>query len=182
MNRERPLTATNGASRGNPELRLRERVQTSTVSIREATSEDLEAITHLRLAFLAAHRRADAAIFSPEFLHQTRDFLRRHIDSGSIRSWLADADGEHIGAVSMLILDLAPRPEDRSGREGYIINMYVDPGHRRQGIGRSLLERCLADASELRLRRLLLYTTDDGRPLYTELGFTPNPNWMELPL
>jgi GNAT superfamily N-acetyltransferase len=157
-------------------------MQTSPVRTREARPEDLDIVARLRLEFLAAHRGVDVATFSSGFQAETREFLRRHTDSGTIRSWLTEDDGEHVGAVSMLILDLAPRPEDRSGREGYIINMYVDPGYRWRGIGRSLLERCLAAAEELRLRRLLLYATDDGRPLYARTGFAPNPSWMELPL
>lgn len=82
----------------------------------------------------------------------------------------------------MLILDLAPRPEDVTGMEGYIVNMYVDRAHRQRGVGKSLLGECLNAATELGLRRLLLYATDDGRSLYSGAGFATNPSWMELSL
>ncbi len=157
-------------------------MQTSIVRTREARPEDLDIVTRLRLEFLAAHRGVAATTFPADFHAATRAFLQRHTDNGTIRSWLTDDDSEYVGAVSMLILDLAPRPEDRSGREGYIINMYVEPGYRRLGIGRSMLDRCLTAAEDLRLRRLLLYATDDGRPLYAAAGFAPNPSWMELTL
>jgi GNAT superfamily N-acetyltransferase len=87
-----------------------------------------------------------------------------------------------VGVVTMLLLDLAPRPEDTSGLEGYLINMFVVPGHRRRGVGRQLLAECHREARELGLRRLLLHATDDGRSLYERAGFTPNSRWMELVL
>ncbi len=57
--------------------------------------------------------------------------------------------------------------------------MYVRPPFRRRGVGRALLEECLAAAQQLSLRRLLLYATDDGLPLYTSVGFSSNLMWME---
>jgi hypothetical protein len=54
--------------------------------------------------------------------------------------------------------------------------------HGSRGLGRELLGRCLEAASALSLRRLLLYATDDARPLYASVGLAPNPSWMELPL
>lgn len=149
--------------------------------VRQAEAQDLEVVAGLRLKFLAAHRGVGVASFPADFVQQTRAFLLRHAAADSICSWLAETDGELTGGVSMLILDLAPRPEDNSGREGYIINMYVDPAYRRRGIGRSLLEACVRAANDLGLRRLLLSATEDGRPLYDAAGFRTNPNWMELP-
>ena len=58
--------------------------------------------------------------------------------------------------------------------------MYVRSSHRRQGIGRRLLEACLRAAPERGLRRLNLYATADGRPLYTDRGFVARDNWMVL--
>lgn len=152
------------------------------VIIRAATDGDLEVVAELRLRFLAEHRGIDAGHLPEAFRVATVEFLRRHADSRTSRSWLAELDGVVVGVVTMLLLDLAPRPEDISGREGYIINMYVAPAHRRHGAGRGLLAAVLRGADELGLRRLLLYATDDGRRLYRSVGFRQNAKWMELPL
>ena len=82
----------------------------------------------------------------------------------------------------MLLLDLAPRPEDASGREGFLINMYVAPTNRRRGLGSLLLGECLRAARELNLRRVVLYATEEGKPLYEASGFEANPSFMELRL
>ena len=151
--------------------------------IRAATDDDLDLLVALRVRFLAEHRGVDETQLSAAFRTDTSAFLQRHQEAGTIRSWLAgDEGGDPVGVVTMLLLDLAPRPEDRSGREGYLINMWVAPPQRGHGIGRALLEACRAEADQLGLRRLLLYATDDGRPLYESVGFHPNPTWMELPL
>ncbi len=150
--------------------------------IREASERDLDVVAELRLQFLAEHRGIDATELPAGFGTTTLEFLRRHAESSTGRSWLAEHDGVAVGVVTMLLLDLAPRPEDASGSEGYLINMYVTPAHRRRGIGRELLGACRRVADELGLRRLLLYATDDGRPLYERAGFAPNPSSMELRL
>ncbi len=150
--------------------------------IRETTEADLDAVAELRLTFVAEHRGVDPTRLSMGFRTATVDFLHRHHENGTSRSWLAEHDGIAVGVVTMLLLDLAPRPEDTSGVDGYIINMYVAPNHRRRGLGRQLLAACRREADQLGLRRLLLYATPDGKPLYERAGFEPNPNWMELQL
>lgn len=152
------------------------------MDIREADADDLGVVTNLRLRFLAEHRGIDPSEFPTEFVELTRSFLDRHFEAKTSRSWIASEQGTDIAIVTMLILDLAPRPEDVTGLEGYIVNMYVDPAHRQQGVGMALLGECLNAATEIGLRRLLLYATDDGRNLYTSAGFASNPSWMELPL
>jgi GNAT superfamily N-acetyltransferase len=152
------------------------------VDIREAAVEDLDIVTRLRLRFLAEHRRVDPSELSAGFVAATRSFLDRHFEAKTSRSWVASEQGVDIGVVTMLILDLAPRPDDATGLEGYVVNMYVDRAHRRRGVGKALLGECLNAAGEIGMRRLLLHATDDGRSLYTSVGFAANPNWMELAL
>lgn len=156
--------------------------QTSPMVIREATDGDLEIVTALRLKFLAEHRSVDPGDLSESFSTMTRDFLRRQSAAETIRTWIASENRIDIGLVTMLLLDLAPRPEDASGIDGYIVNMYVEPKHRSCGTGTKLLAACLATAQEKGLRRLLLHATTDGQSLYEDAGFVTNPNWMELPL
>lgn len=154
--------------------------QTRPVLIREAAAEDFDLVVSLRLRFLAEHRHLGPDELPASFVATTHEFLHRHLHQKTALSWLATDEGAVIGGVTMLIFDLAPRPEDASGLEGYIVNMYVDRAHRRRGVGKALLGHCLDAATEIGLRRLLLYATDDGRSLYTGAGFVTNPNWMEL--
>lgn len=162
-------------------LTLRRRLhQAPTVFIRKTTEADLDAVADLRLTFMAEHRGVDPTRFPTEFRTATVDFLRRHHEDGTSCSFVVEHDGIALGVVTMLLLDLPPRPEDTSGVDGYIINMYVTPSHRRHGLGLQLLAACRREAEQLGLRRLLLHATPDGKPLYESAGFEPNPKWMEL--
>ena len=62
--------------------------------------------------------------------------------------------------------------------DGYIINMHVDTSDRSRGIGRLLVDACMADCEAMGVRRYTLYATDDGRPLYESVGFTEEHGWM----
>lgn len=147
--------------------------------IRPAEADDLDLVCRMRLAFLADHRGVDACEFSDDFDRGTRTFLRRHQQAGTIRSWLAETD-RCVGIVSMLLLDLPPQPEEPRTREGYLINLYVEPSERDRGTGRALLETCIAETAGLDIRRLLLRATAAGRPMYVDTGFGTNDDLMEM--
>jgi GNAT superfamily N-acetyltransferase len=150
--------------------------------IRRAGAHDLVLVTRMRLAFLADLRGVEPQSFPPDFVDRTRRFLELRHRSGTLLSWLAEEDRRCAGVVSVLILDMPPRLDEPRTREGYVINMYVDPADRRRGVGRALFETCIDGAVEGGLRRLMLHATDDGRLLYEETGFRPNDDWMELRL
>ena len=147
--------------------------------VRLAGTEDLDAVCTLRVRFMAEHRGLRPDDFPPDFEPRTRDFLERHARARTIRSWLADDDGVPVGVVSMLLLDMAPMPDDPRSTDGYLINMYVDPVRRGAGVGRQLLDVCIAEAIELGVHRLLLSTTPDGRPLYESAGFAADGDWLD---
>ena len=143
---------------------------------------DLDTLCRLRVAFIADHHGRRVEDLDADFTRQTRDFLTEQQQAGSIHSWLALDGATAVGAVSLLVFRMPPRPGDPRTAEGYVINMFVAPSHRRRGIGRELFAACCASADRLQLRRLLLHATPDGRPLYTAFGFAPNDAWLELPI
>jgi GNAT superfamily N-acetyltransferase len=66
---------------------------------------------------------------------------------------------------------------------------FVHPRWARQGLGRRLFERCLADAAQAGFSRLELMATLPGEPLYRALGFAELerltvslPGHVELPV
>ncbi|GAB4085921.1 GNAT family N-acetyltransferase [Myceligenerans cantabricum] len=64
----------------------------------------------------------------------------------------------------------------------WLADVVVDPGHRRRGLARLLVEGILADLDPIGLKRVLLRASDEGRALYEELGWTtvPSPHeWMQ---
>ena len=150
------------------------------VVVRRADASDVDEVVRQRLAFLSTVRHHDVEA-DADFVTSTRQFVEDEVAAERMHSWLAENDGGCIGIVSMLLWSRPPRPHDRGSRDAYIINMYVVPEHQGNGIGRLLLDTCLATADEFGIGKFLLHTTDEGRPLYESAGFAANANWLERP-
>ena len=153
------------------------RTASDAVTIRRATDDDTELVIVGRLRFLCDVRGLTPDGLSDEFLTANRRFIER-THGRSFHSWLATTDRDVVGIVSLVIFDAPPRPEERRDADGYVVNMHVVPEHRRRGIGRRLIERCMRDAEAEGVRRFTLHATADGRPLYESLGFVDEPGWM----
>ena len=61
-------------------------------------------------------------------------------------------------------------------------NVYVLPAHRRRGLARRMVGAALEYARAKKVRRVRLYTSDDARHLYENLGFIPHSRYLELKL
>ncbi|KQZ67952.1 MULTISPECIES: helix-turn-helix domain-containing GNAT family N-acetyltransferase [unclassified Lysobacter] len=83
------------------------------------------------------------------------------------RCWIAELDGERIGCV--FVIRNADDPDAAQLR-----CLLVDPRARGLGVGRRLVEACLAFAREAGYRRMLLWTNDilsSARHIYERCGF-----------
>jgi ribosomal protein S18 acetylase RimI-like enzyme len=54
-----------------------------------------------------------------------------------------------------------------------IINVYVEPDWRQQGIAERLMRHMIDFARKSGIPSLVLHASEAGRPLYERLGFTP---------
>ncbi|MFN8038950.1 MAG: GNAT family N-acetyltransferase [Acidimicrobiales bacterium] len=149
------------------------------MEIRRATVADLATVVDHRVAFVAEVRGLAADQVDAAFVEATAAFVRQGFADGSLPTWLAVDGDELLGLVSLQLQRVPPRPGELRPHDGYVLNMYVLPGARSRGVGRRLLDACLASADELGVRRFHLVATDDGRPLYESAGFAVNPTVLE---
>ena len=111
-----------------------------------------------------------------------RTWAAEKLEGGEYVGWLAtDRDGRVVAGAGVWVLDWPPTASDPTRPRGYILNMFTEPGHRRKGLARQLVGEILAWARARGLRTLILHASDEGRPLYTSLGFEPT-NEMRLRL
>ena len=68
------------------------------------------------------------------------------------------------------------------GPEAIILNVYVEPAWRRRGVGEALMRSVLTALTDLKVRRIVLHASDNGRRLYERLGFVlTNEMRLETP-
>jgi len=100
--------------------------------------------------------------------------------SGNAQLFLAYDSGVPVGCAIVSILD-DYRRYCFGIRTAHVNAVYVRPSYRRRGIGKRLVELAVSWARERGCARVRLRASDEGRPLYEQLGFAPGRE-MELEL
>jgi len=119
---------------------------------------------------------------APDLEVASRNQLETLIASGEYAGWLAECDGVVVAGVGVLLHRLLPRAGDLGLRhEAYVLNVYTEPEHRRQGLSRRLMLALMAWCRDQHLTRITLHASTFGRPVYEALGFVPT-NEMRLVL
>src|ERR1700691_1309517 len=120
-------------------------------TVRQGGDADLAAIMRLRRA---SAREQDGDQSDPGFEDAFTAWFAR--ESSRRVFWLAEAAGEPIGSMNLMVFDRMPRPGRRAGGWGYLGNAFVLAAHRNQGIGGQLLGAVLGYAAERRFARVVL--------------------------
>jgi GNAT superfamily N-acetyltransferase len=131
---------------------------------------DLDVICHHRESMFRDMGAADATLDTMR--DGFRAWLTSHLTDGSYFGFIAEDEGQPVAGVGLMVLDWPQnlRHPQASGR-GYVLNMYVEPSHRRQGLARRLMERA---EEELRTRGIgyaVLHAADAARPLYESMDW-----------
>lgn len=89
--------------------------------------------------------------------------------------FLAEEDGRPVGcAACQRFGGLYPDILEPSVRRyGYVWGVYVEPEHRRSGVGEMLTARCVEALSGDDCTHVLLHAAPMGNRLYARLGFEP---------
>src|ERR1700719_434182 len=117
--------------------------------IRDAAEADLPAIIEIYNAATAT--RISTALFGPVSVEERLPWFHRH-SPNEFPLWVAEIDGRIAGWLSFH--EFIRRHAYRGAVE---ISIYVHENFRRRGIGRTLLQKAIADAPRLTARALLGY-------------------------
>jgi ribosomal protein S18 acetylase RimI-like enzyme len=123
------------------------------VIVRAAQPDDIDAVARLWEALVAFHRELDSSL-PPAAPQGARRYARRlfdRLDDPMSRVFVAEINGQIVGYVLGVIVDLAPEMFAQEP-SGFLADIYVDAAHRRAGVGTALVDALTAWFHEKGLR------------------------------
>ena len=156
-------------------------IQWNEFTIREATPADIDIVLHQRLSMFQDMGYHDDTLLST-MLVTSRPFFAERLEDGRFRAWLVE-NSEHnvVAGGGLLILDYPSSARDPSPKRPLIVNVYTESAYRRRGIARQLMTIMIDWCRDKGFGSVVLHASNDGRPLYEQLGFTQT-NEMRLML
>lgn len=152
-----------------------------TYTLRRATIDDVPIISRQRIAMFhdmgfnddAALERMDDAFCM---------WLTNKMTSGLYRGWFAVSEaGEDVAGAGLWLNEWIPHPYDPRTVRGYVLNVYTEKAHRKQGLAKRLVSEILDFCRERDIHVVALHASDEGRHIYEALGFAES-NEMRIRL
>jgi ribosomal protein S18 acetylase RimI-like enzyme len=148
------------------------------MTFRSATPADLEIVL--------AHRRemfremgGDYARTLETFEAASRKYFGDALRDGSYYGVLCEIDGKIAAGGGVVIAAWPGSPMNFEPRRAWILNIYVEPEFRRQGLARAMMQHLIAWCREQGFQSVALHSSEYGRSLYDKLGFV-GTNEMRL--
>lgn len=138
--------------------------------IRRATPADAEGIGEQRVRMFVdagAAKEEDMVTMLRNFV----PWVRAKLADGTYTGWLAEQDGALVAGAGLWEMEWPPHFLHDEPRRAYLLNFYVAPGMRRQGLARRLLALAKAEAKARGIQVVTLHASKFGKPLYEQEGF-----------
>jgi GNAT superfamily N-acetyltransferase len=151
------------------------------IRVRTASVEDVEHILHHRRAMFEEIGYADHAVLE-DVEDLSRAYFEKALRLGRYKAWLAeDLNGQVVGGGGIVVADWPGYPGEHRAERAWILNMYTEPGARRCGVAKRLVEAMIEWCRTSGFGIVSLHASPAGRPLYEAIGFQPT-NEMTLKL
>jgi ribosomal protein S18 acetylase RimI-like enzyme len=144
------------------------------VTTRPVRLDDLELICRHREEMF---RASNAPGRSDEILRAMtasfRVWIEPRLRDGSYFGYIAEQDGAAVAGIGLMIIDWPPHPSHpNEDKRGYVLNVFVEPTHRRRGLAKMLMGLGEAEIARRGASFAILHATRMGRLLYEQTGWT----------
>lgn len=152
------------------------------IIIRKAAADELEILLEWREKVLDEVFWMSRWADSEKIMKSNKEYYKEHLEDGSHTACFAvdNGTGRIVGCGGICYQHELPSPENISGKNGYLMNIYIDPEYRRHGTGRKMVEFLIADAKSRGVEKIYLETSTAGEKLYYSLGFQTLDGYMKL--
>ncbi|MBC7811948.1 MAG: GNAT family N-acetyltransferase [Burkholderiales bacterium] len=146
----------------------------SAFAIRRATLEDLPVIiAHRRGMFEAMGHHDESKLSAMEAKFEI--WLKEKMTNDDYMGWvIVNEKHEVVASVGLWLREWIVNPNDLSGLQGHVMNVYTHPDYRRRGFSRTLMNALIDWCNEQGLNTVLLHPTNDSISLYQSMGFEPD--------
>lgn len=145
-----------------------------TLTTRPVSTDDLELICeHRERLFRESNAPGRTEqIITTQTAH-FRPWVAQRLRDKSYFGYIIEDAGRPVAGIGLMLIDWPPGPaHPTSDKRGYVLNVFVEPSHRRQGLAEKLMQMADAEFSSRGASYAVLNATRMGRPLYEKLGWT----------
>lgn len=152
------------------------------VSVKKAGLAELEPLMEWRMKVLAEVFPAKENEDRSAIRGNNEAYFRQHLADGTHTACFAvdEETGRIVGCGGICYQREMPSPDNPSGTNGYLMNIYTIPELRGEGIGRKIVEFLIDDAKKHGTEKIYLESSGMAKRLYQEIGFTDLRDYMKL--
>ncbi len=147
------------------------------VTYKIATTDDMEQLMSSRFEMLRVVNDLEPAYeYSDEIIESSREYFQK----GDHTTVLALNGDQVIGCATICYICIMPTFSHPTGKRAHLMNVYTRKEWQRRGIAKRMVEMLMEEAWERGATEISLDATEEGRPLYENLGFTDSTEGMVL--
>ncbi len=105
-------------------------------------------------------------------LQSYREWLMAGLGKGDVHAFVAKTGESIAGSCCVWVRSVEPKLGLTLFAEGYLMAMYTEPAFRRMGVASALLKKSIDFCRERGVERIVLHSSEYGKPLYEKFGFT----------
>ncbi|MFA5331186.1 MAG: GNAT family N-acetyltransferase [Methanoregula sp.] len=105
--------------------------------------------------------------------------LSRELADGSCTAWVVEEDGRVVAGGAVSTVSYVPVPHDPACTMAFLHSVYTETGSRHHGYARMITDEAVRFCKSRGIKRLYLFASEAGRPVYEKSGFGPVPNMMQ---
>lgn len=133
---------------------------------------DIETICqHRENMFREAGRdAATLALMTASF----RVWLKPRLEDQRYFGFMLAEHDEVLAGIGLMEIEWPPHPSHPlQDKRGYVLNVYVEPSHRKQGLAKMLMRLAEDEFARRGMQFAILHATQMGRSLYADMGWQP---------
>ena len=142
----------------------------SSVVFDMACKEDISELIRLRIAYMIDDFGSISEYERTCMEEQLPGYFDRRLGKELI-AFVARAEGRLVAAAYLLIIEKPANPFLPNGLDGEVLSVFTENEYRGQGICTQLMKNMIEYAKEKRLCRIDLMATEEGYPVYKNVGF-----------